>query len=314
MQLPYTTLDVFTTKRYLGNPLAVIRVPSTLSKTLTEAQKQTIAKEFNYSESVFLHEPTPEEPQTAVYDIFTPSSRMTFAGHPTIGTAIYVATHAAAYPGVTQLRTLAGTIPFTTTTTSEGAKSEVKTTVAIPHDVREHKTRLPHPYPAPGTNGGEEDTVPLFSIVKGMAFNLIPMKDVAALALPKQGLIPQEKLYAHECLDQGSGWDIGYTGSFFYVDLGTEEDGTKVLRTRMLGTREDAGTGSASCALTSYLALKAAKGKAGVHKFHMTQGVEMGRRCDIYVNVTVKEGGEEIERVEMAGAAMEVMEGTLRVD
>jgi predicted PhzF superfamily epimerase YddE/YHI9 len=40
MHLPFTTLDVFTTTRYVANPLAVIRVPASLRLSLTEAQKQ----------------------------------------------------------------------------------------------------------------------------------------------------------------------------------------------------------------------------------------------------------------------------------
>ncbi|PVI03402.1 Diaminopimelate epimerase-like protein [Periconia macrospinosa] len=312
MSLPFTTLDVFTITRYLGNPLAVIRVPYSQRITLTEAQKQVIAREFNYSETVFLHDPTPEEPEIADYDIFTPASRLAFAGHPTIGTAHYVASHADKYPGVTKLRTLAGIIPFEVNGGEVGKRTA---TVSIPHDVYEHKARLSHPFPDTKTNGSDSETVPVFSIVKGMAFNLVPMKDLPALALPTHGLIPVPNLYDREHLDQGSGWDVGYTGSFFYVDLGTdpEEEGVRLLRTRGIGSREDPGTGSASCALSSYLALREVGEKGGKIKYHLTQGVEMGRRCDIYVEVTVKEGGKQIESVRMSGEAVEVMEGTVKV-
>jgi PhzF family phenazine biosynthesis protein len=55
MKLSFTTLDVFTTTPYLGNPLAVIRFPASLSKQLTDDQKQKIAREFNLSEVTFLH-------------------------------------------------------------------------------------------------------------------------------------------------------------------------------------------------------------------------------------------------------------------
>jgi PhzF family phenazine biosynthesis protein len=56
MELPFATLDVFTTKKFEGNPLAIVRVPAPLRDRLTQSMKQTIAKEFNLSETVFLHD------------------------------------------------------------------------------------------------------------------------------------------------------------------------------------------------------------------------------------------------------------------
>ncbi|KAL1612949.1 hypothetical protein SLS60_001179 [Paraconiothyrium brasiliense] len=306
MQFQFTTVDVFTKTRYVGNPLGVVRVPASLRSQLSEYQKQRIANEFNLSEITFLHEPTPEEPEIADYDIFTALSRMTFAGHPTIGTSIYVATHADAYPNVKKLRTIAGIIPF------EFNKESGTSTVGIPHDVYFHKEHLlPHPFPE--LNGSDSSNVPLVSIVKGMAFNLVCMKDLEALAVPTGGLLPLAELYKGEHLDKGSGWDIGYTGSFYYTDLGysDEEPRVRQLRTRSLGSREDPGTGSASCDLAAYLSLTE-KGERK-RRFHLTQGVEMGRRCDIHVEVLLKEDGKEVEELKMSGAAVEVMEGVLTV-
>ncbi|KAF2002077.1 phenazine biosynthesis protein-like protein phzf family [Amniculicola lignicola CBS 123094] len=306
MHLPFTTLDVFTSTPYLGNPLAVIRVPSSLRSVLTEAQKQRIAREFNYSEITFLHEPTGED-GIADFDIFTPLSRMTFAGHPTIGTSVYIATHAQQYLGIKALRTIAGVIPL------QFDEKNERVEVAIPHNVHIHSTRRPHPFPSPSTNSSGSDTVPIVSIVPGMAFHLIPMKDLEALALPSSGLLAISELYKHEHLDKGTEWDLGYTGTFFYVDLGVE-NGIKRLRTRGLGAREDPGTGSASADLCAYLAL-VESGEVGGKEFnyHLTQGVEMGRQCDIFVRVVVREDGKGIEGVWLSGGAVEVMEGTLRV-
>jgi trans-2,3-dihydro-3-hydroxyanthranilate isomerase len=53
MRLPYQTLDVFTQSRFSGNPLAVVQQADQLS----DAQMQTIAREFNLSETVFLSAP-----------------------------------------------------------------------------------------------------------------------------------------------------------------------------------------------------------------------------------------------------------------
>lgn len=309
MQVPFTTVDVFSSTPYTGNPLAIVRVPSTLRTILTEQQKQKIAREFNLSETVFLHEPT--EHGTADFDIFTPLARMSFAGHPTIGTAVYVSQHPEAYAGVERLRALAGLVPFT----YDAGEKRVK--ARVPHDFRVHEKRLAHPFPGKDTNASASVTVPLVSIVKGMAFNLVPMAGLEALGLPTKGLLPVEECYLAEHLDRGSGWDVGYTGTFYYVDLGVDpkDEGVRVLRTRSIGTREDPGTGSASCALCCYLAVEARKeGGPREQRFHITQGVEVGRKCDIFITVKMSEDGESVESVELCGTAARVMEGILTIE
>jgi predicted PhzF superfamily epimerase YddE/YHI9 len=299
MHLPFATLDVFTPTRYLGNPLAVIRVPASLRTTLTEAQKQKIAKEFNLSEVTFLHENQDEE-GILDFDIFTSIAHIAFAGHPTIGTAIYVATHPEVYPGVRKLRTLAGLIPF------EYDEGTGRATVGIPHDVHIHRKCLSHP------NEEGEDGVPIVSIVKGMAFGLCKMADLKALGAVSGPLLPPQDRYKCQYLDEGSGWDTGPTGSFYFVDQGTDGEGVRMLRTRAIPAFEDPGTGSASAALCSYLCLT--EGGEGRKKFHLTQGVEMGRRCDIFIDVKMKVGNKEVDEVMLSGGAIEVMEGTLTVE
>ncbi|KAJ0357888.1 hypothetical protein COL922a_014638, partial [Colletotrichum nupharicola] len=54
MALTFTTLDVFTETRFKGNPLAVVTIPPGM--VLTQAQKQAIAREFNLSETTFVHD------------------------------------------------------------------------------------------------------------------------------------------------------------------------------------------------------------------------------------------------------------------
>jgi trans-2,3-dihydro-3-hydroxyanthranilate isomerase len=78
----YVVLDVFTTTPFKGNPLAVI--PE--AEGLSGVEMQTIAREFNLSETVFLM--PPERAGAAVRArIFTPQRELPFAGHPTIGAA-----------------------------------------------------------------------------------------------------------------------------------------------------------------------------------------------------------------------------------
>lgn len=86
MQLPFHTLDVFTDKRFAGNPLAVVQGADGLSG----AQMQTIAREFNLSETVFVLKPA-NPIASAKIRIFTPTQELPFAGHPTVGTAVLLA-------------------------------------------------------------------------------------------------------------------------------------------------------------------------------------------------------------------------------
>lgn len=82
----FHTYDVFTDRRFGGNPLAV--VPE--ADGLDDATMQQIAREFNYSETVFLQ--TASEAGCACrLRIFTPSLEMRFAGHPTVGAALHLA-------------------------------------------------------------------------------------------------------------------------------------------------------------------------------------------------------------------------------
>jgi pre-mRNA-processing factor 19 len=96
------------------------------------------------------------------------------------------------------------------------------------------------------------------------------------------------------------------------------EDGSKnfELRTRMVELGfEDPATGSAASTLASYLAIreKAEKGA----QFAITQGVEMGRRSEIAVDVVAKtevgSGEVQIKEVYLGGAAVVVMSGSILV-
>ena len=75
------TLDVFTSKRFAGNPLAVV----TDGDGLSTAKMQAIAREMNLSETVFIQKPTNNR-ALARLRIFTTTKELPLAGHPVIGT------------------------------------------------------------------------------------------------------------------------------------------------------------------------------------------------------------------------------------
>jgi trans-2,3-dihydro-3-hydroxyanthranilate isomerase len=83
MRRRFFTLDVFSARRFAGNPLAVVFD----SRGLDEAAMQMIAGEFNLAETVFLL-PARDSSHRARLRIFTPMAELQFAGHPTVGAAV----------------------------------------------------------------------------------------------------------------------------------------------------------------------------------------------------------------------------------
>ena len=81
MERRFYTLDVFTTTRFEGNPLAVI----TDGDGLSDDAMLAIAREMNLSETVFVQKPT-EDNALARLRIFTTQQELKLAGHPVIGT------------------------------------------------------------------------------------------------------------------------------------------------------------------------------------------------------------------------------------
>ena len=85
MNYRYFICDVFTKEKFGGNQLAVF--PEAVG--LSEIDMQNIAKEFNFSETAFVF--PPEGGHTKKIRIYTPTTEVPFAGHPTIGTAFALA-------------------------------------------------------------------------------------------------------------------------------------------------------------------------------------------------------------------------------
>jgi PhzF family phenazine biosynthesis protein len=319
--LPFTTLDVFTTTPYEGNPLAVIKIPASLRSVITQEKKQAIAREFNLSESIFIHEslnPSAEVQEWDV-DIFTTDDELPFAGHPTIGAAAYVLC-LSAKGGRRSGRfiTKAGPVPiFLKGDGSEGGVLPV-VSVDIPHNVHIHAHTIGDlERPILGLSAipeirKAELRAPIVSIVKGMTFLLVELKSLTTL-----GEVTMENpgVDFHGLLD--GDWGEGFVSKYYFVVLG-EERGVVRVRTRMIEVEmEDPATGSAASALSVWLSLMGdQRGRSGgIRRFEVTQGVEMGRRSVIGVEVVLGEKNMErrVEGVRLSGSAVLVMEGSLRI-
>lgn len=305
-RVDFVTLDVFTTKIYEGNPLAVVFLPAPTSTQLTQRQKQTIACEFNLSETIFVHsESGPSESRKI--DIFTGSEELPFAGHPTIGAASWFLHHAPEKSKpVTSLTMKAGDFPITLQNADLGVVS-----ARVAHNVHIHENQYPldeilrlypsvKPYLA-------QSSIALISVVKGMSQLLVELPSLEALGAVTTANGGQEASSSY--LD--AGWDEGMVTTYFYVkDVKDELLGRNVIRTRtILGNLEDPATGSAASGLTAYLSLK--EGRVGRFVYDIVQGVEMGRRSEIGLEVVTGEKG--IESLELRGSAVKVSEGSIVV-
>lgn len=164
-----------------------------------------------------------------------------------------------------------------------------------------------------GRGAGGVGRIDVVSPVRGMSFVCVELEGLEVL-----GLVGCGGLRAVARLD--AGWDVGFVGMLFYVRTGggegedEEEGGRKVVRvrTRMIeGLLEDPATGSAACALGALLSLRAGERRVF---YEVIQGVEMGRRSDIGMAVTLNEALDGVETLELSGSSVKVMEGKVEYD
>jgi len=294
--LSFVTVDVFTTTRFAGNPLAIVRIPK--GEDVSTEQMQSVAREFNLSETVFLYE-SEEDAREWRFRIFITTAELPFAGHPTIGTACYALGTLAKDASNGTLLCKAGPIGLEY---SAGAAK-----ASIPHNVHIHgesEFTAEQLYKSqPALEGSRLHAINIVSPVKGMNFicvELDSLEDLAKVVI--SGVKPTATLDKE--------WDLGFVGSYFYVILGDRKSEKYEVRTRMIeGAMEDPATGSAACGLSAFLAID---GRHPNLALTITQGVEMGRKSDIGVDMTLKGPDyETVEKIELSGSAVKVMEGTV---
>jgi trans-2,3-dihydro-3-hydroxyanthranilate isomerase len=302
MKLQFHTLDVFTTRRFGGNPLAVVLGADSLSSS----QMQAIAREFNLSETIFVQ--TPENTaNTAKVRIFFPTGEMPFAGHPTLGCAILLAemNHKPGCSFETEIRLeeAAGLVPVKVTRIGDGPRG-MFTAPVVPFAA---KGTLPRPEQAAAALGLQSSDlgfdghqIGLFE--GGPRFLYIPVGSRSELAAARV-LEPQ-----WTTMTEAADVDNAYV-----YTRGGEAPGT-AFRARMFapaaGIAEDPATGSATAILSAQL-LAAGELSEGTNRFVLEQGYEMGRPSDLRLEVDVKAGALSAARV--GGSAVRVSEGTIFV-
>jgi trans-2,3-dihydro-3-hydroxyanthranilate isomerase len=291
MGLEYCTLDVFTDRRFGGNPLAVVLD----ARSLDDATMQAVAREFSYSETTFVLPPA-DPAHAARVRIFTPGGELPFAGHPTVGTAFALATLGRIAPEIGEIvfEERIGPVPVSIERNGDGTVSRCTLTTAQqpaliePVDAGEVAAMLGL------ARDAVQSTPEVWSC--GVPFLLVPLTGIEQLSAARLDLARWRTL-----LDRRS------TQKVYPV----APAGTSWLRVRMfapgLGVPEDPATGSAAAALAGWLARQT--GREGRQTWEILQGEEIGRPSTITLEFERSEG--TAERVRVGGRAVMVARGTL---
>ncbi|MBW6421562.1 PhzF family phenazine biosynthesis protein [Rhizobium sp. XQZ8] len=300
----FVTVDVFTSERFAGNPLAV--VPD--ARGLSTEDMQKIAAEFGYAESTFIL--PPEDPaNSARVRIFTPTAEIPFAGHPNVGTAFVLGSRPELFgkPVEDSLRfeEIAGLVKIELL---READVVIGATIRAPRPLETGEKVDPDlvarcasiDVTAIRTAGHN----PVFASV-GLLFAIAELENLEALAAARPNISIFHEAAARHPATRGD------FSLFLYVRDAADP---WRIRARMFAPLdnviEDPATGSASAALGAFLVTNIAEAGAKV-AITIEQGVEMGRRSVIQLDV-VKTAGK-VTDVRITGRCISVMRGSIEV-
>jgi trans-2,3-dihydro-3-hydroxyanthranilate isomerase len=296
MARQFYTLDVFTDTAFTGNPLAVV----TDAEGLDDAAMQRIAREFNYSETVFVLPPSDPRHKANVR-IFTTAFELPFAGHPTVGTAALLAlldprTGATAFG----LSEKIGTVPCVVEVESDArafARFRLPQLPVVWGEGRE-SADCAWALGVDPTEIGFARHVPSRHTA-GVAFDYVPLASADVLA----HVAPREEAFEKHFRDGER--------SAIYAYARLPGEGLR-FRARMLaigmGMREDPATGSAAAGFAGALMQCEPLGD-GRHDILIEQGVEMGRPSLISLQMTIENG--TLTGAEIGGHAVLMARGQL---
>jgi trans-2,3-dihydro-3-hydroxyanthranilate isomerase len=287
----FETVDVFTNRRFGGNPLAVF----TNARGMSDAEMQALAAEMNYSETTFVLPPS-DPANTARVRIFHRTAEMPFAGHPNVGTACVLAGHGLDRDGTLLFEELAGLVEVKVERDGEGRAT--RATIAAPQALS-LGLELSAEAVAACAGLDRQDMVVSRHVPRQASVGVqFVLAEVTPAALGRAA----PDIAAFRRTEEANPALEKRLSLFIYA----REDSSDV-RARMFaplaGTWEDPATGSASATLAALrLSLN---GEASV-AFDVTQGVEMGRPSLLHVSAT--RHGAEI-RAQVGGSCVPVLRG-----
>jgi len=297
----FVQVDVFTQTPLAGNPLAIFPDASGLSDT----EMQALAREMNLSETTFIF---PRDAATEARDgkkvrIFTVEQELPFAGHPTLGTALYLY---ASEPNPKEAAEIildlkAGKIPVRFTATSENHEQRVDGQVF--GEMRQRDPEFETPLSREEVArviGIADDEIssewPIQPVSTGLTFAIVPFRNRQTLSDLKFSYIQSAEFLKKTGAD------------FFYFLCPERRDGRLEARARMFFYGgEDPATGSAAgCAASWMVRHGVAKNDEQVV---IRQGIECRRPSEMHVRAT-REGGR-VSNVRVGGYAVEILRGSV---
>ncbi len=301
----YAVYDVFTNRRLAGNPLAVIFD----SQDLSDDAMQSIAREMNLSETVFVT-PAAAGNHTARIRIFTPAKELPFAGHPTVGSAVALAErehHAAAgdIDVVSVLEEEVGPVRCAVrirrneATFAEFDLPRPPVNIDIPLDRQGIADALTV---KAGDMAFENHALSIWTA--GVPFLLIPLRNLS---------IVQNLEFESTLWERVAPFVDGSLASAYVYCRGGVNHSAK-FHARMFSPDmriwEDPATGAAVAALAGAIQTFDAL-PDGHHPIVVEQGVEIGRPSFIHLHIDSAEG--RIARARIGGHAVKVAEGVLEI-
>jgi len=289
-RLALVQVDVFSATPLEGNALAVILD----GRGLTDAQMQALAKETNLSETTFIlpRDRATERERGVRVRIFTVAEELSFAGHPTLGTAFVLRGSG----GATEIKLdlTVGPVPVHFEDAAGQPSFGEMTQIEPKFDIEHTRKAVAE---ATGLSIDDFDAaLPIETVSTGLPFTITPIRSLEVLCnlrIDHRG--------ASEYLARTG-------GKFFYFVSRETVDPKARLHARMIFYNgEDPATGSAAgCAAAWMVAHGVAQPDERVL---IEQGVEMKRASKIFVRASRDDN--RVVNVRVGGNAVEVMRGEM---
>lgn len=291
-RLPFYLVDVFAEEKYAGNQLAVVRNAHVLSTS----QMQRIANEMHFSETTFILSDTKRNGGYDVH-IFTPTTELPFAGHPTLGTA-YVIRHNIVNETSSKviLNLKVGQIPVNFEEDKENQEmlwmKQIEPTFGKTFEITKISRIL-------NLNANDIDNkFPIQEVSTGIPFIITPLKTLDALKrarIERNGHLDPAKETQADIL-------------VFCPETYKKQNDLNVrVFVDLLGIPEDPATGSANGCLAGYLSRYRYFGDDHVN-VRVEQGYEIGRPSLLHIKAESIDG--EIQ-VYVGGKVVPVANGEL---
>lgn len=279
-------MDVFSSRRLEGNPLAVF----TDGRGLSDQEMQALAKEMNLSETTYIlpRDPAIEAGRGVRVRIFTVAEELPFAGHPTLGTAFVLRGDTGA--SEINLDLNVGHVPVRFESSGSqpvfGEMTQIDPTFGAVHSA-EAVAR------AAGLEVSDIDnSLPVQTVSTGVPFVIVPLKNLHVART-----LQVNQATAGQYLQNSEG------KFFFFVTRETVDPKARLHARMLFYNGEDPATGSASGCAAAWMA---AYGIAAPdERVMIEQGVEMGRPSQIFVTASKKDN--RIVNVRVGGHAAEIM-------